>query len=394
MFALTVPSPWVTDSEVGEAGVRWDPGFTSSLPMPATPTQLLSTRLRHQQLVDSTLGKPAAVVSWLCAMQAQDFPAAKWAVGLRVRGCQDADVEQAFNDGLILRTHVLRPTWHFVAPEDIRWLLAVSAPRIHAANAYYYRQSGLDAKMFARSCAMIHRVLEGGQSLTRAEIAEHLSRAQIPAGGLKLAYVMMHAELEGVICSGPRRGKQFTYALLDERVPVAPARSREESLAELAKRYFASHGPATVRDFAWWSGLTLKEAQQGIDAVQPKLESTSIASSVYWTGNAQPAAPIKGTGAMLLPNYDEYLIAYKDRTPVIDAARAANIVARSNGAFANHVVIDGRLAGSWSRTIKATSVLIEVAPYKKLTPQQSGAVRAAADCYGEFLGLKVIVAIV
>ena len=185
--------------------------------MAATPTQLLTARLRNQQLVGSTRRKPDQVVSWLCAMQAQDYPAAKWAIGLRAPGCQDADVEQAFNDGLILRTHVLRPTWHFVAPEDIRWLLALSAPRLHAANAYYYRQAGLDAKMFAKSCAMIHRVLEGGKTLTRAEIAVYLKRAKVPADGLKLAYVMMHAELEGVICSGPRRGKQFTYALLDER---------------------------------------------------------------------------------------------------------------------------------------------------------------------------------
>ena len=186
------------------------------------------------------------------------------------------DVEQAFNDGQILRTHVLRPTWHFVAPEDIRWLLALSAPRIHAANAYYYRQAGLDAKTFAKSCAMIHRALEGGKTLTRAELAVHLKRAKVPADGLKLAYLMMHAELEGVICSGPRRGKQFTYALLDERVPATKPKTRDEALAELARRYFASHGPATVRDFAWWSGLTVKDAQQAIDSVRPRLESSTI----------------------------------------------------------------------------------------------------------------------
>jgi hypothetical protein len=327
-------------------------------------------------------------------MQAQDYPAAKWAIGLRSPGMQDADIEQAFNDGLILRTHVLRPTWHFVAPEDIRWLLALSAPRIHAANAYYYRQAGLDAKVFAKSCAMIHRTLEGGKTLTRAELAVYLTRAKIPADGLKLAYLMMHAELEGVICSGPRKGKQFTYALLEERAPKAKVRERAEALAELAKRYFASHGPATVRDFAWWSGLTITDAQKAVDSVRPALESSSIDRLVLWSADAADRSPSRHGGAFLLPNYDEYLIAYKDRAPVVDAARAANVVARSNGAFANHLLIDGRLAGGWSRTCSANNVVIEVAPYKKLTAAQLRAVGNVADCYGEFLGLRASISIV
>ena len=394
MFALTAPFPWVTNPEVSEVGVRWDPGFTSDFPMAATNAELLSARLRNQQLIGSTKRKPAQVVSWLCAMQAQDYPAAKWAIGLRAPGLQDGDVEEAFNDGLILRTHVLRPTWHFVAPEDIRWLLALSAPRLHAVNAYYHRQAGLDAKIFLKSCAMIHRTLEGGKTLTRLELAEILKRAKIPADGLKLAYLMMHAELEGVICSGPRKGKQSTYALLDERAPKTKPKTREESLAELAKRYFASHGPATVRDFAWWSGLTAKDAKLAIDSVRPALESSSIGGSTLWSAEDGHGASSKGVVAMLLPNYDEYLIAYKDRGAFVDQSRAANVVARSGGAFANHLMIDGRLAGGWSRTIKGNAVLIEVAPYKKLTPAQARAVGNAADCYGEFLGLPATLSIV
>jgi Winged helix DNA-binding domain len=393
VFALTAQFPWDTDVEVVDAGVRWDSGVTSDFPMAATPAELLTARLRNQQLTDSRLRKPADVVSWLGAMQAQDYPAAKWAIGLRAPGCQDADVEQAFNDGLILRTHVLRPTWHFVAPADIRWMLALSAPRLQRVNAYYYRQAGLDAKTFLKSCAMIHRSLEGGNTLTRAEIAEHLGRARIPAHGLKLAYLVMQAELEGVICSGPRRGKQFTYALLEERAPKARPKDREASLAELAKRYFASHGPATVRDFSWWSGLTMKDAQQAIDSVRPTLESSSIGGSTVWSAHT-PAKASKSVIAMLLPNYDEYLIAYKDRGAFVDESRAANIVARSGGAFANHLIIDGRLAGGWSRTIGGNSVKIEVAPYKKLTPAQHRAVANAADCYGEYLGLPATLAVV
>ena len=393
MFALTAQFPWDTDPDGSEAGVRWDSGLTSDFPMAASPAELLSARLGNQQLIGSTSRKPAQVVSWLCAMQAQDFPAAKWAIGLRAPGIQDADVEQAFNDGQILRTHVLRPTWHFVAPEDIRWMLALSGPRVHALNTHFYRQAGLDAKILNKSCAMIHRMLEGRKTLTRMEIAAHLTRAKIPADGLKLAYLVMQAELEGVICSGPRWGKQFTYALLDERAPKTKPKTPEDALAELAMRYFASHGPATVRDFAWWSGLTTKTAQQAIGSVRPALESSTISGLTHWSAEDSRGAS-KGHVAMLLPNYDEYLIAYKERAAFVDRARAANVVARSGGAFANHLMIDGRLAGGWSRTIKGNAVLIEVAPYKKLTPAHARAVSNAADCYGEFLGLPASVSIV
>ena len=359
------------------------------------PGTLLTTRLHNQQLVDSSRRKPVQVVSWLCGMQAQDYPAAKWAIGLRAPSCHDGDVEQAFNDGAILRTHVLRPTWHFVAPADIRWMLALTAPRLHSTNAYVYRQVGLDAKLLAKSCAMIHRALEGGKTLTRAELGQHLKRARIPADGLKLAYLMMHAELEAVICSGPRRGTQFTYALLDERAPATKTKTktREEALAELAKRYFASHGPATVRDFSWWSGLPRRDAQLAIDSVRPALESASITGLTLWSADETHRGS-RTAVAMLLPNYDEYLIAYKDRDAFVDKARAANIVARTGGAFANHLMIDGRLAGGWSRTLKQNGVLIEVAPYKKLAPAQTRAVAGAADVYGEFLGLPATLSIV
>ncbi|HEX8027890.1 MAG TPA: winged helix DNA-binding domain-containing protein [Vicinamibacterales bacterium] len=362
--------------------------------MAATPNQLLTARLRNQHLLDNRRRKPAQVVSWLGAMQAQEYFSAKWAIGLRSPGCLDADIDQAFNDGLILRTHLLRPTWHFVAPEDIRWMLALSAPRIHAASAYYYRQAGLDGKTFARSAATIHRALEGGQTLTRAELAVHLKRARISADGLKLAYLVMHAELEAVICSGPRRGKQFTYALLDERAPKSLVMSRDEAPAELAKRYFASHGPATIRDFAWWSGMTLTDAKKAVESVRPALESASVGGLQQWSASGSVGPAARPGTAFLLPNYDEYLIAYKDRAPFIDATRSANLVARANGAFANHLVIDGRLAGSWSRTCSATNVMIEVAPYKPLTAAQTRAVNNVAECYGEFLGLRATVSMV
>jgi hypothetical protein len=361
--------------------------------MAASSTALLTARLRNHLLVESSRRKPVRVVSWLGAMQAQDYPGAKWAIGLRAPGTKDGDVEQAFNDGLILRTHVLRPTWHFVAPADIRWMLALTAPRLHSTNAYVYRQVGLDAKALARGCATIHRALEGGKTLTRAELGLHLKRARLPADGLKLAYLTMHAELDALICSGPRRGKQFTYALLDERTPATAPRSRDEALAELAKRYFASHGPASARDFAWWSGLTAKDAQLAIASLRPSLESSTIGGSTVWSTTGGGSGSSRTAVAMLLPNYDEYLIAYKDRDAFVDKARAANVSARPGGAIANHLMIDGRLAGGWSRTLTARSVLVKVAPYKRLTPAQSRAVADAVESYGEFLGLPATLSV-
>lgn len=356
---------------------------------------LLAQRLRHQKLIESTLTRPADVVAWLGAVQAQDFPAAKWALSMRVRGgLQDLDVEQAFNDGAILRTHVLRPTWHFVAPADIRWMLKLSGPRVHAISAYYYRQAGLDAKVFDRSCAMLQRALVGGRFLTRTELAMRLKRAKVPADGLKLASIMMHAELEGIICSGPRSGKQFTYALLEERVPPqGQAWSRDRALTELVTRYFHSHGPATLRDFVWWSGLTVKDARAGIAGAGSALAESRIDGRVHWGAADTVDSAIKGPCVFLLPNYDEYLIAYKDRGPVVEAGRTANLVARTNGGFAHHLIIDGRLAGGWRRTLKGHVVMIEVAPYKPLTPAQKGAVATAADHYGEFLNQRAELAV-
>ena len=359
-------------------------------------SDLLSQRLHHQKLTSTDLRTPADVVRCMGAVQAQDFPAAKWALSMRARGgLQDLDVEQAFNDGAILRTHILRPTWHFVSPADIRWMLKLSAPRVHAASAYYYRQSGLDAKVIARSCALFQKALDHRHYLTRTELAVHLKRAKIPADGLKLAYVVMHAELEGIICSGPRRGKQFTYGLLAERAPQkTPDFSREEALAELAGRYFRSHGPATLRDFVWWSGLTVRDARLGIAAATPKLVESTIDDRVHWGPRDASLSATKGPVAFLLPNYDEYLIAYKDRGAFVETARAANLVARSNGGFTHHLVIDGRLAGGWRRTLKGHVVEIEVAPYKPLTPSQKGVVAAAADHYGEFLNQRAQLTVV
>jgi hypothetical protein len=358
------------------------------LPRAIVP-DLLALRLRNQKLTGSGARTPADVVAWLGAVQAQDYSGAKWALGLRTTGAADADVERAFNDGAILRTHLMRPTWHFVSPADIRWMLALTAPRVHAANAHYYRKVGLDERLFARSRSVLEHALRGGRQLTRTELASALRQAGIAADGMRLAYLMMHAELSAVICSGARRGNQFTYALLDERAPRAGTLRRDEALAEMTRRYVMSHGPVTVRDYVWWSGLTARDAKAGLDMVEPALAREVIDGRTYWFGRAGSARPVPLPPAFLLPNYDEFLIAYKDRGLVIDGSRSEDGVVRGPDAFVHQVLMDGRLAGSWRRTVKAGSVFIEVAPYRRLSRAATRALTAAAERVGRFVQLPV-----
>src|SRR5260370_8551736 len=221
-----------------------------------TNLDIAHRRLHNQLITRPMFEKPEDIVRWLGAVQSQDYAAAKWAVGLRMQGVTDDVIEQAFTDGSILRTHVMRPTWHFVAPADIRWMLTLTAPRINALNAYYYRKLELDDAVFRHSNAVLGKALQGSKQLTRSELASVLQQAGIAADNLlRSTYIIMHAELDGIICSGARRGKQFTYALLDEQVPPTRALDRDEALGEFARRYFTSQAPATLHNFLWWSRL-------------------------------------------------------------------------------------------------------------------------------------------
>ncbi len=210
-------------------------------------------RLRNEHLGGIPFQTPEEVVQWFGAVQAQDYGGAKWAVAERATGATNAALDRLFTEGAILRTHMMRPTWHFVLPADIRWMLALTSPRVHAMNAYYYRQVELDDAIFQRSNDVLAQALQGGIQLTRAEIAQAYKAAGINASGMRLAYFLMHAELDAIICSGGLRGKQFTYSWFDERVPATNTLDHDEALAELTRRYFTSHGPALVQDFAWWS---------------------------------------------------------------------------------------------------------------------------------------------
>ena len=358
-------------------------------PPDITPRALLSQRLANQHLTRAQFHQPVDMVAWLGAVQAQDYAAAKWALGLRLKGASDAALDQAFNDGAILRTHVMRPTWHFVAPADIRWLLALTAPRVKALLVQYDRQTGIDVGLRQRGQAVLARALQGGQQLTRTELNHHLKRAGLALNNLGLIHIVMHAELDGLIVSGPRRGKQFTYMLLEERVPPAPALTRDEALRELVLRYFTSHGPAQVQDFVWWSGLTTADAKQGLAWAGPALSRQTLAGQDFWCAANAPARPPMPAAAYLLPNYDEYSVAYKDRSHFYDASDFTSPIARDNVPFANMIVLHGRVAGIWKRTLTKKAVVVETKLLQPLSASEQRALDAALKRYGQFLGLAV-----
>ena len=361
------------------------------MPFARARMDIARRRLAAQHLTRAPFATVTALVHAQGAVQAQDFGAAKWALGLRCRGATDAAMDVALAEGTILRTHVLRPTWHFVLPADIRWMLRLTAPRIAATMAPYDRQLGLDAAVIRRSNAALARALAGGVQLTRASISTILARSRLPVDTISLAHLLMRAELDEVVCSGPRTAKQFTYALFDERVPPSPELGRDESLAELTRRYFTARGPATPRDFAWWSGLTVADARRGIEAVGEALEASVIDGIAYWAPSAKPAVRQPSSpSAHLLPNYDEYFIGYRDRGAILERAHAAR--AMGSVALTAHVIeVDGQVVGGWRRTAKKGLVTVELHPVVRLSAAERDAVAIAAERYGAFLELPVAI---
>ncbi len=348
-------------------------------------TNIPHERLYQQGLIDTPFSTPEEVVAWLGAVQAQEYGPAKWSLGMRMVQAADDVIEQAFNEGRILRTHMMRPTWHFVTPEDIRWIMELTAPRVHALNAYMYRSLELDEGLLVRCSDLLAGMLGGGKHLTRKEIGLKLAEHGIVADGNRLGYILHHAELELVVCSGSRRGKQLTYALLDERAPQGKSLTGDEALAELTRRFFTGHGPATDRDFAWWSGLTLTDARRGLDMVESDLSHESIDDQTYWFDSDMERRATPEQVAFLLPTYDEFLIGYASP----DRALLAGITGGVTLNFDSTIVIDGLVVGSWRRTFKTNEVVIEFAPLRTLIPAEHEAMIAAAERFGAFLGMTV-----
>jgi len=348
-------------------------------------------RLFSQQIAQPTFAHPSEVVAWLGAVQAQDYLGALWAVGLRTPGATEQMIEQALAEKTIVRTWPMRGTIHFVAAADVRWMLELLAPRVVRRSASRRTQLGLDETIIAASAKVIARTLQGGKQLPRNALYGLLEQAQIATDSSRGLHILGRLAHDGLLCFGTRDGKQPTFALLDEWVPGAQSLPRDEALATLALRYFTSHGPAIVQDFMWWSGLTVTEAKAGLAAITSQLGRELIGGQDYYFGQALPAAPTRPLDAFLLPPFDEFLVAYRDRSAALDAHGHALVVPGGNGIFNPIIVIDGRVVGTWKRTIKTDSVVMTFSPFTSFSDEQIRAITAAAERYGRFVGKTAVV---
>jgi hypothetical protein len=338
-------------------------------------------RLHNQWLARAAVRTPLEVVSRFGAVQSQELGPAMWAIGLRSKGLTEPDVVRAYDAGEIVRTHVLRPTWHFVPPRDLRWMLALSAPRLRSAARRRFAALGLTDDVLKRFRRSIERALADEIPLTRAELVERAHRDGLRLEGQQGYHATFDAELGALICSGPLRGRHVTYCLLEARVPPVPRIDRDEALATLARRYFASHGPATLRDFAWWSGLTMGDVRRARGVLGDELEETAIDGTEYVAVPSRvPPAP-RTPVAHLLPCFDELTVAYVDRRAV--AGPAARKGEHPGALLVNLVVVDGVRVGTWKRVVGAAKA-VDLAITRRLSAAEKRAVELAVTRYRRF----------
>lgn len=365
-----------------------------------TGTDIARLRLRAQRIDGDKFERPEDAVAWLGAVQAQDYFGALWGVGMRLNRATEADVERAVAERKIVRTWPMRRTLHFVAAADVRWMLPLLTPRVVAGMARRLHQHvGLDESSFTRAKKLFERALRGGRRLTRGAMYEVLEAGRIPSSDGRGLHVIARLAQDGFLCFGPREGRQPTFVLLDEWVPPSRKLARDEALAELAARYFTSHGPATLQDFAWWSGLAAADAKAAVSIAGPRLAQETAAGRAYWLAASaeRPAsgAPESGDAAAprvhLLPPFDEYTVAYRDRAAVLDPSRA-KLINPGNGVFSPTVVSGGRIVGTWKRALRKGAVVVTPSPFARLTGGEARSLAEAAARYGAFLDLPVVVA--
>ena len=350
-------------------------------------SEISAIRLQNQQLAVTSFHTPKELVGWMGAMQAQDFIQAKWALGVRLPHLTEEKILSAFNQGDILRTHLMRPTWHFVSADDIYWLLELTAKQIKSAMKARNRDLELTEAVFKKSQEVLVKALEGHRSLTREELSSQLNRAEISTDENRLSHILMEAEIDGIICSGGIRGKKQTHALLSERVPQKKNLIKEEALALLAKKYFTSHGPATFPDFVWWSGLPVAEARKALDMNKSTLISETIGTDTYWFSDSISIAPSLPDSVYLLPAFDEYLISYKNRSAAITADHHSKAIS-SNGIFKPVVVVNGQISGLWKRTLQKEITSIELDHFRPHNQKEKDLIAKAVENYGRFVKMR------
>jgi hypothetical protein len=345
-------------------------------------------RLGSQQIAGTNFKSAKDIVGWMGAMQAQDYNMAKWAVGIRFPHSTEKTIEAAIDKGEILRTHLLRPTWHLVSPGDINWMLELTAPHIKTSAKSRWKQLELTETIFKKSNKIIEKALTAGRHLTREELSKQLEKAKISTNDQRIAHIMLGAELDRVVCSGATRGKKQTYALFSERVPETKSFNREEALGMLAKKYFTSHGPATLQDFVWWSGLSVANAKKAFEMIKSNFISESINSQIFWRAHSTVVHKPQNESVYLLPAFDEFIISYKDRKASLPF-EIHNSAISNNGLFKPVIVVNGQVKGIWNRSIKKDKTIIGVHFFKLPDKTTKNLIEKASLSFANFLNKKV-----
>jgi hypothetical protein len=343
-------------------------------------------RLRSQHLVSPYAVSAREAIGSLLAVQAENPSQAAWAVASRTKNPDQAELAALLDNGAVLRTHVLRPTWHFLRAEDLGWLLELTGPRVRRVTGQQLRTThGLSDRAVGTAAAAIAEALANRGQLTRAQLADELRERGIQGNGQMLMILLAHVELDGLICSGTIANGEHTYALMGERVPAPRRLARAEALAELALRYFTGHGPATERDLAYWATLSLTDVRAGLQQVRDRLDSFSHGGRTFWhaPGHA-PTAP-QEPAAHLLQILDETYRGYQDSHWVLDAA---GHVPRTRQAATGMALVGAQLLAAMRRSVARDHVRFDLRPYRALTPPEIEALDQAAGRYGAYLQLK------
>jgi hypothetical protein len=357
-------------------------------------------RLANQHIAALGRGtkKPEDALALMGAIQAQDHSASLWAIGLRCENSARSDIEAAVAEKTIVRTWLMRGTLHYVASDDIHWILRLLAPRLTALSISRDRQLGLSGDIIGKSKTLFSRSLEGGRQLKRAEMYQVLEKGGISTTNMLGYHLLYSAATDGLICLGSHDGGRPTFTLLDEWVIKRKEISEERALAELASRYFTSRGPATVKDFVWWSGLKTSDARRGIEEAAPRLVEEEIDGKIYYMPHSGPKSRNDGPSTYLLPAFDEYLVGYSDRSAMLsnektqEMLRSGKIMfTHSNGIFLPTIVIDGEVVGTWQRKYDKGKAIITLQPFRRLDSRVMKDVKLATERYGVFLGLSVVV---
>jgi DNA glycosylase AlkZ-like len=351
-------------------------------------SEILKLRLINQQIYRTSFQRPHDLVAWLGAIQAQDYASAQWSIGLRSPQSTSSDVEQAINDGAIIRTWTLRGTLHFVAAEDVRWMLKLMAPRIIAKSVGVYRQARLTDNDFERAFALLEKALQGTKQLTRSKIVELWENAGITTSNQRGYLILARAGQEGRICMGPMNAGQQTFVLLNEWIPAAKELTYEEALVEIAKRYFASHGPATIDDFVWWTGLTRTDAKSAIGMIASQLSRINVDEKEYLYSLAH-LQRMRAPGIFLLPGFDEYMLGYTDRSLIIEDIHRHHIYTK-NAVYPGIIIVEGRIKGIWKRVLKRQKIYIELWPFATFDTKQKVEISRACEAYGRFWNAPVM----